>query len=70
MKCGLHKHVKKEATHYVGKDGGLYDIKKYINHGHGGVYRGMKDLPKDEYPYTMKYETKQAFLCCELCNCD
>lgn len=28
-----------------------YPASQYINHGHGGEYRGFKDLPADEYPF-------------------
>jgi len=31
--------------------GNRYDASEYNNHGYGGVYRGMNDLPKSEYPY-------------------
>lgn len=42
--------------YYVGKTGNKYPVKEYINHGFGGIYRNFKDLPKDEYPYTIEYE--------------
>jgi hypothetical protein len=56
MECNLYKHKKETATHWVGCTGNEYSKEEYINHGKGGVYRGFKDLPKDEYPYTIKYK--------------
>lgn len=34
---------------------------EYSNHGHGGEYKGYKDLPKGEYPYTIVYEEDNGF---------
>lgn len=34
-----------------------YSYDEYCNHGQGGVYRGFIDLPIEEYPYTVIYET-------------
>jgi hypothetical protein len=70
MACGLYKYKTEIATHYVGCTGNEYPKEEYTNHGHGGVYRGFKDLPKDEYPYTIKYLVKPRFKCCELCKCE
>jgi hypothetical protein len=70
MTCGLSKHIKETETHWVGNDGSLYPINDYINHGYGGEFRGFKDLPKDNYPYTIKYTTEFYYLCCKLCKCD
>lgn len=58
METILCEMLKKEvATHYVSKLGNEYPKDEYANHGQGGVYRGYKDLPLDEYPYTIKYQT-------------
>lgn len=40
--------------------GNEYDYYEYLNHGYGGIHNNRKDLPKDEYPYTIIYapETK------------
>ena len=35
--------------------GNEYDYNEYSNHGQGGNYKGYRDLPKDEYPYTVIY---------------
>jgi hypothetical protein len=70
MTCGLYKHKKKIATHYVGCTGNEYSIDEYCNHGKKGIYRGFKDLPKDEYPYTIKYKTEPLFECCKTCSCN
>ncbi len=48
--------MKNKPTHWVSlKTGNKYPYKEYCNHGKGGIYRGYKDLPKDEYPYTLTY---------------
>ena len=70
MKCTLYKYETKKVTHWIGKDGSLYSKKEYDNHGKGGILNGMIDLPKDNYPYTLKYEVGKLFKCCELCNCE
>lgn len=70
MACGLYKYKTEIATHYVGRTGKEYPKDEYCNHGKGGTYQGFKDLPKDEYPYTIKYLTKPKFKCCELCRCE
>jgi len=38
--------------------GNKYPYDEYHNHGWGGIKRGFKDLPHDEYPYSTesKYE--------------
>ena len=69
MECGLYKYKKETATHWVGCTGIEYPKEEYINHGEGGIKRGFKDLPKDEYPYTVKYKVELKFKCCELCSC-
>lgn len=69
VNCCLHKHKKEIATHYVGKTGNKYSKQEYLNHGKGGVYKGFKDLPENEYPYTIKYSTEYLFKCCKLCLC-
>ena len=46
---------------YVSKiTGNLYPMDEYNNHGYGGEYRGMKDLPKLEYPYNFIYLCKRC----------
>ncbi len=37
------------------KTGNEYPYPEYINHGKGGTYKGFKDLPQDEYPYSLVY---------------
>lgn len=71
MPCEFSKYINKKATHYVGSTGKEYPIGDggYINHGFGGVYRGFKDLPHDEYPYTIKYKETFIWKFCEQCNC-
>lgn len=69
MSCDLSKYKKETATHWVGCTGNEYPKDEYDNHGHGGIYRGKLDLPRDEYPYTVKYEIVPVFKCCTLCNC-
>jgi len=69
--CSLFKYKLEEATHWVGRTGKLYPVKDYVGHGKGGVDQwGFKDLPKDEYPFTIIYKTESLFLCCKLCNCE
>lgn len=52
----------KKPTHYIGKSGKMYDYHKYKNWGRGQAERGKtdgiiyEDLPKEDYPYTLKYE--------------
>lgn len=36
--------------------GNKYPYYEYANHGKTMEYRGFKDLPADEYPYTIEYE--------------
>lgn len=69
MECNLFKYKKEVATHYVGCTGKEYLKSDYANHGHSGFYRGFDDLPKDEYPYTIKYETGPLYKFCENCDC-
>lgn len=40
------------------KSGELFLYKDYCNHGCGGIKHGMKDLPKEGYPYTIIYENQ------------
>ena len=49
------------SYNYVGNTGNKYPIATYINHGKGGIYKGFKDLPKDEYPYTIEYVYEYNF---------
>lgn len=62
--CGFAQFKNITATHWVGRTGNEYPKSEYINHGHGGIYRGWKDLPLDEYPYTIKYHEEYAWHCC------
>lgn len=41
------KYYKSEIT------GSEYSFNDYINHGHGGFKSGFKDLPLNEYPYSI-----------------
>ncbi len=74
QRCGLHKHrtVGRE-TYYKGADGVYYDKDIYGNHGYGGDYTCLNqtrtDLPKSAYPFGVKYQNRQTFLCCAMCNC-
>ena len=70
MECKLYKYKKVTPTHWVGVTGNEYPKDEYLNHGWGGIYRGFKDLPKDEYPYTIKYKVELVYKCCELCSCE
>jgi hypothetical protein len=70
MTCGLFKFKNEIATHYVGKSGNEYPINEYANLGSGKTEKGIKDLPLDEYPYTIKYETELKYKCCQLCSCE
>lgn len=45
------------------KTGNAFPYYEYSNHGYGGIKDGRKDLPKDEYPYTIVYNSDGA-----LCN--
>lgn len=38
--------------------GKRYAYDEYTNHGYGGIKYGFKDLPADEYPYTVIYEDR------------
>lgn len=42
-------------TTYISKQGIRYDASEYVNHGYGGIHRGMKDLPADGYPYRVEF---------------
>jgi hypothetical protein len=50
------KIKREKPTHFFGKTGNLYPTSEYINHGWGGIKKGLKDLPNDEYPYTFIYK--------------
>jgi hypothetical protein len=43
------------------KTGNLFPHDEYSNHGCGGMKGKWKDLPKDEYPYTIIYEEPKDF---------
>jgi len=36
--------------------GNEYNCDEYLNHGNVIPYRGFKDLPAEEYPYSIIYE--------------
>ena len=36
--------------------GNKFSYYDHANHGWGGEKHGRKDLPKDEYPFTIEYE--------------
>ena len=36
--------------------GSKYPYYEFHNHGWGNAKEGKRDLPKDEYPYTIEYE--------------
>ncbi len=38
------------------KTGVEYSYNEYCNHENGGTHKGYKDLPIDEYPYTIIFE--------------
>ena len=61
MTCRLYSYKKESATHYVGITGNEYPIDKYCNWGTGEKKHGKADLPKDEYPYTIKYSSEPYF---------
>ncbi len=46
-----------------------YPFEDYKNHGREEFVRGFKDLPKEGYPYTVKYETDLVWACCKICDC-
>lgn len=69
--CGLCKYTEEIPTHYVGSDKSIYEIDKFRNWGIGGLgnfYKGKEDLPMHLYPYTIKYEIRKKFKCCEKCT--
>jgi hypothetical protein len=35
--------------------GNTFIFEEYSNHGYGGIKHGLKDLPHDQYPYTILY---------------
>jgi len=44
-----------KPINWIGKSGKKYPYNEYNNHGYGGIKQGFKDLPKDDYPYTLEY---------------
>lgn len=52
---GMSPSYQKPAYYKSTITGKEYDYEIYCNHGHGGMYRGFMDLPKDEYPYDVIY---------------
>lgn len=69
MACGLHVFKKRVITHYADSKGRLFPKKEWHNIGTGKMKDGMKDLPKDGYPYTFKYAEVCRFKCCQICYC-
>lgn len=67
--CTFAKYKVETCTHYIGVSGTLYDKEEYANHGFGGIYKGFKDLPKDDYPYTKKYDYDYEWEMCKVCDC-
>lgn len=53
--------IKIIRTFYIGSTGNKYSYEDYINHGFGGIYKGKKDLPLDEYPYTFEYKQEYNY---------
>lgn len=46
-----------KSTHWKSLiTGNTFCVKKYVNHGYGGLHHGFMDLPKEEYPYTLLFE--------------
>lgn len=70
MQCQFYKYTKEVATHYVGKSGKEYPIDKYANWGGGVAIYSKEDLPREDYPYTYKYDVKYEWQCCNKCNCE
>lgn len=70
MPCKLYNEVIETPTHYVGCTGNEYPKNEYTNHGYGGEKYGFKDLPIDEYPYTIKYHVERKYNWCNHCNCE
>lgn len=50
--------MRNKSTHWIGKDGKEYSINEYMNWGGGVAKNGKKDLPKHNYPYTIKTTDK------------
>lgn len=45
-----------KSTHWKSlATGNIFDKEEYTNHGFGSdvIWKNKKDLPKDEYPYTL-----------------
>lgn len=68
--CNLKNHKTETPTHYVGITGKEYPFLEFANHGWSGIKNEKKDLPVDEYPFTIKYKTELMFNFCENCNCE
>ncbi len=56
--CRVYRDLLESPSFYVGNTGIEYSYEEYLNHGYGGLYRYRKDLPHDEYPFSVKYECK------------
>jgi len=47
-----------KPLYYVSRNGvDKFSYDEYCNHGKGGIYRGLMDLPSEGYPYSIEYET-------------
>ena len=69
MICGLSKYKVEIKTHYVGVTGKEYSVEEFGNFGGGIIKRGKKDLPSNEYPYSIKYKFEYRFKICRECKC-
>lgn len=69
INCLFHEIIE-TPTHYVGCTSNEYPILDYKNHGWGSYKRGIKDLPHDEYPYTIKYSVRKRYAFCTECTCN
>lgn len=69
MNCNFKKYKTEVATHYIGSvTGNEYPVDEYHSFGSGD--RGsIKDLPKSDYPYTVKYDSTFKWKICRECDC-
>lgn len=70
MECPFKKYTKEIPSHYVSKGGIEYPYGEYQNWGDGKTNHNRKDLPKNGYPYTIKYEITYSWRICRECNCE
>jgi len=76
-KCSLYNFKKGPLNEYHKYwvsllNGNKYLCSEYTNHGKGGTFRGFKDLPLNEYPFTTEIGLKREhpiFQCCCICDC-